>query len=96
MGTQGEQDSIEKGVQKALGIIRPYLEADGGDVKLVEITDEQVVMVELLGACGTCPMSIQTLKAGVEQVIKQMVPEIQEVQAVNLTLPDDPGAVMPD
>lgn len=95
MGTQGEQDSIEKGVLKALAMIRPYLEADGGDVKLVEITDEQVVMVELLGACGTCPMSIQTLKAGVEQVIKQMVPEIQAVQAVNLTLPDDPRAVMP-
>lgn len=95
MDTQDSQNGLENRVLEALSMIRPYLEADGGDVKLIEITSKNIVVLELLGACGTCPMSIQTLKAGVEQVIKQMVPEILEVQAVNLTLPDDPDAVMP-
>ena len=95
MDVQGSQNGLENRVLEALSMIRPYLEADGGDVKLIDITSENIVVLELLGACGTCPMSIQTLKAGVEQVIKQMVPEIMEVQAVNLTLPDDPDAVMP-
>ena len=74
-----EEKSITARVNEGLELIRPYLQADGGDISLVEITDEFVVKVKLLGACGTCPMSIQTLKAGVEQTIKKMVPEIKEV-----------------
>lgn len=82
-------------VNLALDQIRPYLEADGGDVKLMEITDDKVVVLELLGACGSCPMSAMTLKAGVEEAIKRAVPEIQSVEAVNLTDPNDPNAVLP-
>jgi Fe-S cluster biogenesis protein NfuA len=75
-------------VENALNSIRPYLEADGGNVKILEITEENVLKLELLGACGTCPMSSMTLKAGVEDAIKKAVPEISSVEAVNLTLPD--------
>ncbi|HYG38063.1 MAG TPA: NifU family protein [Cytophagales bacterium] len=75
-------------VESALDSIRPYLEADGGNVKILEITDQNVLKLELLGACGSCPMSSMTLKAGVEDAIKRAVPEISSVEAVNLTLPD--------
>jgi Fe-S cluster biogenesis protein NfuA len=78
-----------------LQIIRPYLEADGGDVKLLEISNGGVVTLELLGACGSCPMSTMTLKAGVEEAIKRAVPEVTAVDAVNITSPNDPGAQLP-
>lgn len=71
-------------VEKALDNIRPYLEADGGNVKVLDITEEYVVQLELLGACGSCPMSEMTLKAGVEEAIKKAVPEIIKVEAVNV------------
>ncbi len=71
-------------VEEALQTIRPYLEADGGDVRIVEITPEKEVRLELMGACETCPMSAMTLKAGVEQSIKAAVPEITAVTAVNV------------
>lgn len=74
-----------KKVETALDSIRPYLEADGGNVRILEITEDMVVKLELLGACGTCPMSAMTLKAGVEESIKRAVPEIKEVMAVNMT-----------
>ena len=83
-------------IDKALDGIRPYLETDGGNVKLVEITDDMTVKLELLGACGSCPMSTMTLKAGVEEAIKKAVPEIKHVEALNITLPDDPKAKLPD
>jgi Fe-S cluster biogenesis protein NfuA len=82
-------------VERALDTIRPYLEADGGNVKILEITEEKVVKLELLGACGTCPMSAMTLKAGVEDAIKRAVPEISAVFAINLTTADDPRAKLP-
>jgi Fe-S cluster biogenesis protein NfuA len=82
-------------VEKALDGIRPYLEADGGNVKVLEITDKMVVKLELLGACGSCPMSAMTLKAGVEESIKKAVPEITGVEAINLTAFDDPHAKLP-
>jgi Fe-S cluster biogenesis protein NfuA len=69
-------------VENALNHIRPYLEADGGDVKLLDISDEMIAQVELIGACSSCPMSVMTLKAGVEQTIKNEVPEIKGVLAV--------------
>jgi Fe-S cluster biogenesis protein NfuA len=71
-------------VENALDSIRPYLEADGGNVKILEISDDNVVKLELLGACGTCPMSTMTMKAGVEEAIKRAVPEIHSVQAINV------------
>ncbi|GMQ83182.1 MAG: hypothetical protein BMS9Abin05_2671 [Rhodothermia bacterium] len=71
-------------VEKALDSLRPYLMADGGSVRLREITDDMVVELELLGACGTCPMSTMTLRAGIEQAIKRTVPQITRVEAVNV------------
>lgn len=82
-------------VQKALDTIRPYLEADGGDVKILEIDENQNLILELMGNCGLCPMSTMTLKAGVEEAIKRDVPEINSVHAVNITSPDDPKAKLP-
>jgi Fe-S cluster biogenesis protein NfuA len=71
-------------VEEALDQIRPYLQADGGNVSLVEITDDNIVRVELHGACKTCSMSMMTMKAGIEESIKRAVPEIKGVEAVNL------------
>lgn len=68
-------------VKKALDKIRPSLQADGGDVKLVSV-DGDVVKVQLTGACGGCPFSQMTLKMGIERAIKQEVPEIKEVIAL--------------
>lgn len=83
-------------VESALDTIRPYLETDGGNVSIEEITPENVVKLRLLGSCGSCPMSIMTLKAGIEQAIKRAVPEIVSVEAVNLTDIDDTEAVLPE
>lgn len=83
-------------VEKALDTIRPYLNADGGNVKILEITDEMVVKLELLGACGSCPMSTMTLKAGVEEAIIRAVPEITGVEAINITSYGDSHAKLPD
>ncbi len=70
---------IEEKVIKALNRVRPYLQNDGGDIDLVEITDDLTVKVKLTGACHGCPFALQTLKAGVEQAIMQEVPEITKV-----------------
>ncbi len=85
MGNSNSKKTILQKVEDALQSIRPYLEADGGDVKILNITDEGIVRLELLGACGTCPMSEMTLRAGVEETIKRSVPEISAVEAVNIT-----------
>lgn len=72
-------------VEMALEQIRPYLKADGGNVTLIEITDEKIVKLELLGACKSCSMSLMTLKAGIEESIKRAAPEIRGVEAINLS-----------
>lgn len=69
-------------VQKAIDKIRPMLQADGGDVELVEVDDKGIVKVRLQGACSGCPMSQMTLKNGIERVIKREVPEIKAVESV--------------
>jgi len=69
-------------VQAVLNKIRPALQADGGDIELVDVTPDGVVKVKLTGACGCCPMSQMTLKMGVERAIKKEVPGIKEVVAV--------------
>lgn len=77
-----ENKSIEERVLKALDRVRPYLKSDGGDIDLIEVTDDFTVKVKLKGACNGCPYSMQTLKAGVEQAIMQEVPEITQVISV--------------
>jgi Fe-S cluster biogenesis protein NfuA len=83
-------------VEAALDTIRPYLLTDGGNVSVEEITQDNIVKLKLLGACGSCPMSIMTLKAGIEEAIKKAVPEIAGIEAMNLTDIDDPNAVLPE
>lgn len=72
-------------IEDALDTIRPYLMADGGSVRLLNITSDYVVELELLGACGSCPMSTMTLRAGIEQALKRSVPKVKRVEAVNAT-----------
>lgn len=75
-----------KKAQEVIDQIRPYLEADGGNIKFIEITDDNIVKVELQGACRSCPMSLMTLKNGVEQAMKKAIPEIKAVEATNLNM----------
>lgn len=72
---------LEK-INKALASVRPFLHADGGDIEVVEVTDEMILKVRLLGSCETCPMSFSTIKAGVEQSVLAMAPEIKSVVSV--------------
>lgn len=73
--------TLKEKVENALKEVRPMLEADGGNVELVSVTDDGKVTLRLTGACGCCPMSQMTLKMGVERIIKKNVPEIKEVVA---------------
>jgi len=73
---------VQEKVEKALLKVRSFLQADGGDVELVEITEEGVVKVKLTGACGGCPMASMTLKEGIEKTLKEEVPEVKRVEAV--------------
>jgi Fe-S cluster biogenesis protein NfuA len=70
-------------IEMALDDIRPHLAVDGGDVAVVELTDEMTVIVRWLGACENCSMSAMTMKAGVEQVVKARLPQIRSVEAVH-------------
>lgn len=76
-------NTLHKRVEDALDTIRPYLEADGGNVQVIEITPDQVLKLGLTGACKTCNMSHMTMKAGIEETIKRAVPEIKEIISVN-------------
>lgn len=76
-------NDLTQKVEEVLAQIRPYLQADGGNVTLIGITAEKVVQVELLGACKSCSMRLMTLKTGIEEAIKRAVPEITGVEAVN-------------
>lgn len=73
---------MRKEVQKAIDSIKPALRADGGDVELVDISDDGIVKVRLMGACSGCPMSQMTLKMGIERHLKSVVPDVKEVIAV--------------
>jgi len=77
------ENSLQEKVQNALEKVRPYLQADGGDVELVRVTDEGIVEVKLTGACVGCPMSQMTLRAGIERALLREVPGIKRVEAVN-------------
>lgn len=76
---------LTKRIEDSLNSIRPYLEADGGNVKINELTSDHVLKLEFVGACGNCPMSTMTFKAGVEEAIKKAVPEVKRIEVVNLT-----------
>lgn len=78
-----ESKDITTRVEGAPQTLRPYLEADGGDISLVEVTDELHVRVELHGACADCQMIHMTMKGGVEQAIRQAAPEVVKVEAIN-------------
>lgn len=77
-----QMDSKEKIVLKAIEDLRPYLHNDGGDMELVEITAENKVIIKLLGACKSCSVSSVTIKAGLEENLKVLIPEIKGVEAV--------------
>lgn len=79
-------DKIElaKKINISLEQLRPFLIADGGDMELIEITDDGIAKVKLLGACSDCSMSLMTLKAGLEEAVKKVAPEIISVEAINL------------
>lgn len=69
-------------VEKVLQLVRPALQADGGDVELVDVSDDGIVSVRLKGACGSCPMSTMTLKMGIERALKERIPAVKSVQQV--------------
>ncbi len=73
---------MKQQVQEVLELIRPALQADGGDVELVDVSDDGIVSVRLTGACGSCPMSTMTLKMGIERTLKEKLPEVKEVVQV--------------
>ena len=80
------KEEITKKVQNVIAQIRPYLQQDGGGIEFVEYTDDNVVNVKLLGACGSCPYSTMTLKNGVETAMKKAIPEVKSVEAINLEM----------
>lgn len=87
--------NLKEKVEQALDTMRPFLETDGGNVAIEEITEDKVVRLRLLGSCASCSMSIMTFKAGLEQAIRKAVPEITGVEAINLTDISDPNATTP-
>ena len=80
--TPNTDEDLRKRIEDGLDSIRPFLIADGGEVRLHRITDDMVVELKLLGACGICPMSAMTLRAGIEQALRHAVPQISRVDAV--------------
>ena len=77
------KEEISGKVNEAIEQLRPFLHADGGDMELVEITDDAIARVRLLGACSDCSMSVMTLKAGLEEAVNIMAPEIVSIEAVD-------------
>jgi Fe-S cluster biogenesis protein NfuA len=79
-----DKEELTEKINSSLDQLRPFLHADGGDMELVEITDDGIVRVRLMGACSDCSMSLMTLKAGLEDAVKKIAPEIKSVEAVNM------------
>ncbi len=80
--TSEKKSELTNKVKNIIEQIRPYLQQDGGDIRFVDITDDNIVNVELHGACGSCPYSTMTLKNGVEAAVKKALPEIKSVEAI--------------
>jgi Fe-S cluster biogenesis protein NfuA len=85
MNTTTSGEVLTQKIEASLDSIRPYLKQDGGDVKVIEVTADQIVRLEFVGACSQCSMSSMTFKAGVEAAIKRDVPEIKGIEVINLT-----------
>jgi Fe-S cluster biogenesis protein NfuA len=81
-------DFLLNKIEASLNTIRPYLEADGGNVRVFNLSDDYILKLEFLGACGSCPMSTMTFKVGVEEAIKRAVPEIRSIEVINLAQPN--------
>jgi Fe-S cluster biogenesis protein NfuA len=83
---QNEQEiktnPLRSRVEQVLDTVRPYLQADGGDVELVNVTHDGIVEVHLVGACGHCAMSTMTLRAGIERALMREIPEVKRVESV--------------
>ena len=82
--TTDNRTELTTKVKNVIDQIRPYLQADGGDIHFVELTEDNVVNVELQGSCGSCPFSRMTLKNGVEEAMRKALPEIKPVEALNI------------
>ena len=80
-----KKEDLHERIEASLDDIRPYLLADGGNVRVLEITKDHVLKLEFMGACGSCRMSTMTFKAGVEEAVRRSVPEILSIEVVNLT-----------
>ncbi len=85
--TAQKNSDLTKRIEESLNNIRPYLEADGGNVQVLEITSDNVLKLEFVGNCSSCAMSHMTFKAGVEDAIRRAVPEISKIEVVNLPQP---------
>jgi Fe-S cluster biogenesis protein NfuA len=85
MNTTTTLEELSRKIEASLDSIRPYLKADGGNVKVNQITEDRIVKLEFIGACGNCSMSTMTFKAGVEAAIKRDVPEVSAIEVINLT-----------
>ncbi|MGL5890127.1 MAG: NifU family protein [Bacteroidia bacterium] len=83
--SQPQSAELVARIEDALQQLRPFLQADGGDVRIVEITDDMTVRLELEGACRSCSMNMMTFKAGIEDAVRRAAPEVKAVEAVNLT-----------
>ncbi len=80
---QVNKTALLRQIEESLASVRPYLQADGGDIEIVELTDDMVLKVKLLGACESCSLSYMTMKAGVEENLKRQVPQIRSIEAIN-------------
>lgn len=80
---QTNHNELETKIKNVLDQIRPYIQSDGGDIKYVGLTEDNIVNVELMGACGSCPYSLITLKNGVETAMMKAIPEVKGVEAIN-------------
>lgn len=85
IATTTKLEEMTKRIEESLDSIRPYLQADGGDVKIMSFNQDHILKLEFVGNCGSCPMSTMTFKAGVEEAIKKAVPEIQAIEVVNIS-----------
>lgn len=77
-------ENLTERIENALDTIRPYLEADGGNIRVAEVTEDKIVKLEFVGACGSCPMSAMTFKAGVVEAIRRDVPDVKGIEVTNL------------
>lgn len=83
MSSNTTHSDLIQQIETALDSLRPYLKDDGGNVEVVEITDDMILKVRLTGNCETCPQSTMTMKAGIEEAVKRSIPQIKEVVAIN-------------